>query len=148
MKTKMCVTCDYYEPRNGVCCNGESEYNMCDTDSEDGCDAWTLLHYEAAERMIKERLPRTELLAGLAEKASGLAQAALKLRQVLNGSNPTTVAEKQAVDNLIEELGGVLCCAEAVITPEQVDQVKEVCACKRARWARRLWYERARKVTT
>lgn len=41
------------------------------------------------QRKISDILPKTEILAQLAEEASELAQAALKLRRALDGTNPT-----------------------------------------------------------
>ena len=38
--TKTCATCDWYEPYNGVCCNGDSPHRADFTDPEDGCDKW------------------------------------------------------------------------------------------------------------
>ena len=38
--TKTCATCDWYEPYNGVCCNGDSPHCADFTDPEDGCDKW------------------------------------------------------------------------------------------------------------
>ena len=43
---------------------------------------------------IKDYLPDAEIVAQLAEEASELTQAALKLRRVLDGTNPTLVALK------------------------------------------------------
>jgi transcriptional regulator with XRE-family HTH domain len=40
-------------------------------------------------KYIRDKLPRTEILAAVAEEASELAQAALKLRRACNGDNPT-----------------------------------------------------------
>lgn len=34
-----CETCCYWEPFQGVCCNGDSEY-CCDF-ADDGCECWT-----------------------------------------------------------------------------------------------------------
>ena len=52
---------------------------------------------------IKSRLDETERLLGLTEEALELALAALKLRRVLDGRNPTLVTEEQAAANLLEE---------------------------------------------
>jgi hypothetical protein len=41
------------------------------------------------QKKISDILPKTEILAQLAEEASELAQAALKLRRALDGTNPT-----------------------------------------------------------
>ena len=48
-------------------------------------------------------LPETEVLAQLAEEAAELAQAALKLRRVLDGTNPTPLSESEARAALAEE---------------------------------------------
>ena len=40
-------------------------------------------------KKVSDILPETEILAQLAEEASELAQAALKLRRALDGTNPT-----------------------------------------------------------
>ena len=56
-------------------------------------------------------LPKTEILAQLGEEAAELAQAALKLRRALDGTNPTPVSEAEAWKALIEEFSDVaLCC--------------------------------------
>ena len=57
--------------------------------------------------MIKEKIPVTELLAGLAEEASELAQAALKYRRTLDGTNPTPMKQDEAYENLCEEVADV-----------------------------------------
>ena len=50
--------------------------------------------------IIKKKLPLTELLAGLAEECTELAQAALKLRRVFDKTNPTPVTETDAIIRL------------------------------------------------
>lgn len=40
-------------------------------------------------KKVSDILPKTEILAQLAEEASELAQAALKMRRALDGTNPT-----------------------------------------------------------
>ena len=50
---------------------------------------------------IKDIIQETEILALLAEEAAELAQAALKLRRVLDGTNPTPVTETEARRNLV-----------------------------------------------
>lgn len=58
-------------------------------------------------KKVSDILPKTEILAQLAEEASELAQAALKLRRALDGTNPTpkNVAECEA--NFIEEFADI-----------------------------------------
>ena len=53
---------------------------------------------------IRAHLDQDEMLAQLAEEAAELAQAALKLRRVYTGVNPTPVAGKDAFQKLLEEL--------------------------------------------
>jgi NTP pyrophosphatase (non-canonical NTP hydrolase) len=52
-------------------------------------------------------LPLTELLAGVAEEAAELAQAALKLRRVLDGTNPTPKSRAEAMLDFEEEIADV-----------------------------------------
>lgn len=37
---KTCETCRWYEPFNGVCCNGDSENRADFMDADDYCEAW------------------------------------------------------------------------------------------------------------
>ena len=87
---------------------------------------------------IKNRLAETERLLGLTEEALELAIAALKLRRVLDGRNPTPVTEKQATENLLEEYGDVLNSIEVLITPTQNEQAMRSRAETRSRWVSRL----------
>jgi hypothetical protein len=75
------------------------------------------LLYGKAERLAERRtkvskkvsdiLPKTEILAQLAEEASELAQAALKLRRALDGTNPTPKSVAECEENLLEEWADV-----------------------------------------
>lgn len=56
---------------------------------------------------IQETLSKEELLAQLAEEATELAHAALKLRRVYDGTNPTPVKRSEAFSNLMEEIADV-----------------------------------------
>ena len=58
-------------------------------------------------RLIREKMPMTELMAGLAEEASELAQASLKLRRVWDQTNPTPKKEEEAIDDLYQEVADV-----------------------------------------
>lgn len=83
---------------------------------------------------IKKYLPETEILAQLGEEASELAQAALKLRRVLDGTNPTPVTKAQAMDNLIEEYGDVVCCMKEL----EITYDSSLIGKKKVRWIERL----------
>lgn len=58
-------------------------------------------------KKISDILPKTEILAQLAEKASKLAQSALELRRALDGTNPTPKDVEECEMNLLEELADV-----------------------------------------
>lgn len=87
---------------------------------------------------IKSRLEKTERLLGLTEEALELALAALKLRRVLDGRNPTPVTEEQATANLLEEYGDVLNTVEVLVTPTQQELAVLSRMEKRTRWVERL----------
>lgn len=58
-------------------------------------------------KKVSDILPKTEILAQLAEEASELAQAALKLRRALDGTNPTPKDIEECEMNPLEELADV-----------------------------------------
>lgn len=88
---------------------------------------------------IRRTLPETELLAQLAEEAAELAQAALKLRRVLDGRNYTPVTENEAQDALFEETRDVVLCLSTLdlVHPESI-QDDEGTMRKLTRWVTRL----------
>lgn len=59
------------------------------------------------EKIIRAAIPTDELLAGLAEEAAELAQAALKYRRVMTHTNPTPVSAEEARGALLEEIADV-----------------------------------------
>ena len=77
-----------------------------------------------------------ELLAGLAEEAAELSQAALKLRRALDQRNPTPVSMTDASDKLNEEFADVILCAAALGIDE--NGVERYVRQKAARWTARL----------
>ena len=86
--------------------------------------------------IITQRVPVTELLAGLAEEASELAQAALKLRRVYDGTNPTPVKEEDAQERLYEEMADVkLYCSMLKVN---VKYISDMMLSKQKRWEQRL----------
>ena len=85
-------------------------------------------------------LGEPELLCQLAEEASELAQAALKLRRVLEGKNPTPLTEQECRENLKEEVADVdllfkLC---GLVDGENIDHILEIERIKKKRWEERL----------
>lgn len=90
---------------------------------------------------IKSRLSEADLLCQLAEEAAELAQAALKLRRVLDGTNPTPVTEDAALASLCEEIADVnvaldVCFGKLGLNWE--DDVANIEEKKIVRWAARL----------
>lgn len=90
--------------------------------------------------IVRGKLSDPELLAQLAEEAAELAQAALKMRRVIDGTNPTPVTFQQAHDNLLEEISDVETCVAALLynTPTAVKVRADLRAQKLERWAGRL----------
>ena len=86
--------------------------------------------------MNEIKLPVVELLAGLAEEAAELAQAALKLRRVYDGTNPTPKLESVAIDDLYEEIADTLLYVDQLKL--NLDEIERVKAEKLKRWRRRL----------
>ena len=81
-------------------------------------------------------LPISELLAGLAEEASELSQAALKLRRVYDRRNPTPLTLNEGWNNLEEEIADVLLYLDRIdYDRHAVERIKEA---KLERWKKRL----------
>jgi NTP pyrophosphatase (non-canonical NTP hydrolase) len=86
--------------------------------------------------IIKKEIPVTELLAGLAEEASELAQAALKLRRVFDKTNPTPTNEEEAIEHLWEEIADVkLYVSMLDVNPREISRIMSE---KQKRWESRL----------
>lgn len=84
-------------------------------------------------------LGRCELLCQLAEEASELAQAALKLRRAIDGTNPTPRSEDECMQNLIEEIADIQIIFYYIDWPADIGEtVNEIVRRKEKRWATRL----------
>lgn len=86
--------------------------------------------------VIRERLSVAELLAGLAEECCELAQAALKLRRVFDGTNPTPQTEERAIEHLWEEIADVNLYLAQIDFP--LVEISEIMQTKQKRWIERL----------
>lgn len=86
--------------------------------------------------VITERIPVCEMLAGLAEEAAELAQAALKLRRCYDGTNPTPVDPDIQYECLLEEIGDVELYLDQLSINRQV--IADYKKAKLERWQRRL----------
>lgn len=85
---------------------------------------------------IRDILGIPELLTGLAEEASELAQAALKYRRSLTQINPTPIPEDEAYQALLEEIADVnLYLSTLYINYGEVCRIMEA---KGKRWEKRL----------
>lgn len=89
---------------------------------------------------IRENLSQEELLTQLAEECAELSKAALKLRRVYNGDNPTPVRKPDAFDNVIEEIADVYL-SIAVLGLDREPHIYKICKImesKTRRWEQRL----------
>ena len=97
---------------------------------------------------VRAELGEAEILSQLAEESSELAQAALKLRRVLDGRNPTPVTVEKAEENLFEEISDVLTCISLLecVTEESLEICDKIHERKMERWAKRIAEDRSRKM--
>ena len=93
--------------------------------------------------MKKPYVPLKELCAGIAEEATELAQAALKLRRVWDMTNPTPVSEEVAINKLEEEIADLFLYLEQM--PFSRKHVEEIKKAKDERWQTRLEYYRGKE---
>lgn len=98
------------------------------------------MKYSDPVDFIREKLGQEELLAQLAEECVELSKAALKLRRVYSGINPTPVKRSEAFKNLKEEIADVSLCLEVLgmNTPMVMREVHQTMNMKLERWALRL----------
>lgn len=85
---------------------------------------------------IADKVPVCELLAGVAEEACELAQAALKLRRCYDGTNPTCADPDLQYEAFLEEIGDVECYLEQMSINRMV--IEDYKAEKMKRWKKRL----------
>lgn len=71
-----------------------------------------------------EKIGAAAMLEQLAEEATELAHAALKLARIERGENPTPVLKEDAMDHLIEEYTDVVQCAEELSLVPNREQIK------------------------
>lgn len=97
-----------------------------------------------SDKTIIDYLTPEELLAGLAEEFAEGSQAALKLRRVLDGSNPTPKTLSECSDNLQEEFADVMLClteylaASRIDVEQYFDEIRSIVNAKAIRWLLRL----------
>lgn len=98
----------------------------------------TIHERETATEYILERITQAELLAQLAEEAAELAHAALKLRRVYDGSNPTPVKGSVAYSNVKEEVADVLLLVGLLELDRDLGEIQRIMNRKTERWKGRL----------
>ena len=91
-----------------------------------------------AYEVIWEHLTQAELLAQLAEEAVELAHAALKLRRVYDGNNPTPVQQAEALANIKEEIADVTLLISVLGLDKNYMERSMIQGEKLARWISRL----------
>lgn len=96
-------------------------------------------------KKVSDILPKTEILAQLAEEASELAQAALKLRRALDGTNPTPKSVGECEENLLEELADIkvaitvyLADSKPCVKARVSEEINKTAERKLDRWLSRL----------
>ena len=87
---------------------------------------------------IREKVPQTELLAQLAEEAVELSHAALKLRRIYDGINPTPVPAAVAFANLKEEIADVQLLMAVLGLDQHRLECDRIAERKLERWVKRL----------
>jgi hypothetical protein len=92
-------------------------------------------------KKVSDILPKTEILAQLAEEASELAQAALKLRRALDGTNPTPKSVEECRKAFEEEYADVMVCMAALNFSDDrkaYERIGIIASEKYYRWLHRL----------
>lgn len=90
------------------------------------------------DKKIMEYLGEPEMLSQLAEECAELGKAALKLRRVLDGRNPTPKTEEEARADLIEEVADVYNVVGFLLSAEDSTEVYNIIQRKKDRWLGRL----------
>lgn len=83
---------------------------------------------------VKDYLTVAAIYEQLAEEASELSQAAIKMSRIIRGENPTPINEDEAIGNVIEEYNDVVLCARIL----NVGDDDDVLSYKLNRWCDRL----------
>ena len=90
------------------------------------------------DKKIMEYMGEPEMLSQLAEECCELGQAALKLRRVLDGKNPTPKTEEEARRDLIEEAADVYNALGFLLNVEDHINAYNIIQRKKDRWLGRL----------
>ena len=77
---------------------------FCAEDDEDNIVSTDTLALSPDILFVREQLSPVDQFAQVAEEAVELAHAAMKMRRILDGTNPTPVTEKEAMGKVMEEV--------------------------------------------
>lgn len=94
--------------------------------------------FQEAIDIVKEKVGLEGLLCQLAEEASELAHAALKLRRAIIPGNPTPVSRKEAEASLQEETADVILSLIILGLLDDEDGITHIQAKKMKRWLGRI----------
>ena len=87
---------------------------------------------------VREALSYADALGQLAEEATELAHAALKLERVVRGTNPTPVTRVEATKNVMVEIADVMNALEVTQFYPDQENIVAIREIKMERWAERL----------
>jgi hypothetical protein len=87
---------------------------------------------------VRDTVPPGELWAQLAEEATELAHAALKLRRATGGENPTPVEYEAAFSSVMEEVADVSLMVQVLALDEKPAVTNTIRRYKLLRWRDRL----------
>lgn len=93
-----------------------------------------------------EKIGRPAMLEQLAEEASELAQACLKLARKERGENPTPKSKAECERELIEEFTDVIQCARELKLKPDEEQIEEKAERFKIRWIAKVQSDVAKKV--
>ena len=93
-----------------------------------------------------EKIGRPAMLEQLAEEASELAQACLKLARKERGENPTPKSKAECERELIEEFTDVIQCARELKLKPDEEQIKEKAERFKIRWIAKVQSDAAKKM--
>lgn len=94
--------------------------------------------WQEAIATLHDKVGLEGLLCQLAEEASELAQAALKLRRTIVPGNPTPVTKEEAEAAVLEEAADVLLLIGILGISDDSDEILRIMAWKMDRWLNRI----------
>lgn len=97
-------------------------------------------------RYIRNALSEEDILTKLAEEASELAQAALKLNRVKK-TNPNSIDAETALSSLHEEVTDIMVTLAVFLVSDPDDSIESAMETKAARWCEQLKQKKCEEVS-